>query len=443
MLPKGLILQGLLLVFMGESGLICGCKCGDCVANHLVSSVVVEDDQLKLGGVSSFRNGVRNTSPSKQKVIKTKPRGFDEETISTTMSKVVHADVQMEGHIWALLPEDLLNEIIVRMPPFYVFRLRSVCRRWNSILRDGSFLKFHSQVPSHGPCLLTFWKNSQSPRCWIFSVPLKSWFKIPFSFLPHWTSWLVGSSGGLVCLSGLDGLTFKIVMCNPLTQDWRILPLMHYNNQRQLLMIADRKDKSFKVIAASDINGDRTLPTEVYDSKTNTWSLRGVMPAVNLCSSKMAFCDSRLYLETLSPLGLMVYQLEKGSWEHIPAKFPRSLLDDYLVAGTQKRLFLVGRMGLYSTFQNIKIWELDHAKTLWIEVGRMPHKYFRTLLKLSVERFECFGQDNLICFTSWNQGKGLLFDVDKKVWSWIYGCALQSCNSQVCFYEPRFDSCIY
>ena len=52
-----------------------------------------------------------------------------------------------------------------------------------------------------------------------------------------------------------------------------------------------------------------------------------MMPATNLCSSKMAFYDSRLYLDTLSPLGLMMYIVDAGRWEHIPAKFPRSLLD--------------------------------------------------------------------------------------------------------------------
>lgn len=387
------------------------------------------------------RSGSRNTSPSRQKAIKTKPRGLDEETVAT-ISKAVHPDIQMEDNIWAKLPEDLLNEILARVPPFMLFRLRCVCKHWNSILQDNSFLKFHSQVPSHGPCLLTFWKSSPSPQSSVFSLPLKTWYRIPFTFLPPWAFWLVGSSGGLVCFSGLDGLTFKILVCNPLTQTWRTLPSMHYNQQRQLNMIVDRMDRSFKVIAASDIYGDRTLPTEVYDSKLDRWSLHQIMPAGNLCSSKMAFCNSRLYLETLSPLGLMMYQLDTGYWEHIPAKFPRSLLDGYLVAGTQKRLFLVGRM-LYSTLQSMKIWELDHVKIVWVEITRMPPKYFRALLRLSAERFECFGQDNLICFTSWNRGKGILYDVDKKVWSWVTGCGLQSYNSQVCFYEPRFDASIY
>ncbi|CAN0870279.1 F-box/kelch-repeat protein At5g15710 [Linum grandiflorum] len=390
------------------------------------------------------RVGSRNTSPLKQKVVKTKPRGLDEETATATFGKAVYCDVQMEDNIWAMLPEDLLNEILARVPPFMIFRLRSVCKRWNSILQDLSFLKFHSQVPSHGPCLLAFWKNSQTPQCSVLSLPLKTWYRIPFAFLPQWAVWLVGSSRGLVCFSGLDGLIFKTLVCNPLTQTWRTLPSMHHNQQRQLILVVDRSDRSFKVIATSDVYGDKSLPTEVYDSKIDRWVVHQIMPAaVNLCSSKMAYCDSRLYLETLSPLGLMTYKVDTGYWEHIPAKFPRSLLDGYLVAGTQKRLFLVGRIGLYSTLQSMRIWELDHAKNLWLEISRMPPKYFRTLLRLSADRFECFGQDNLICFTTRNQGKGLLYDVDKKVLSWIGGCPLESYNSQVCFYEPRFDASIY
>lgn len=384
------------------------------------------------------RLGSRNTSPSKQKVIKTKPRGLDEESLSTFV-KVSPPDIQMEDNIWAMLPEDLLNEILARIPPFMIFRLRSVCKRWNSILQDNSFLRFHSQLPSHGPCLLTFWKNLQIPQCSVFSLPLKQWFKIPFTFLPPWAHWLVGSSCGLLCFSGLDGLNFKILVCNPLTQAWRTLPSMHHQQQRQLIMVVDRIGKSFKVIATSDIFGDKSLPTEVYDSKLDKWSLHQTMPAVNLCSSKMAFCESRLFIETLSPLGLMMYQIDMGRWELIPAKFPRSLLDGYLVSGTNKHLFLVGRIGLYSTLQSMRIWELDHTRYVWVEVSRMPPRYFRALLRLSAERFECFGQDNLICFTSWTQGKSLLYDVEKKVWSWVAGCALQSYNSQVCFYEPRFD----
>lgn len=387
--------------------------------------------------------GPRTTSPSRQKTIKTKPRGLDEETnVLTTANKILISEIQLDESVWAHLPDDLQIEILARVPPFLLFRLRPVCKRWNSILNDSGFISTHSRVPVHGPCLLTFWRNPSSQLS-ILSMPLKTWFKIPFGFLPDWVFWLVGSSGGLVCFTGFDGLTFKTLICNPLTQTWQVLPSMHHNQQRQLILVKSKSGTDYKVIAASEISGDsKTIPTEVYDSRTSTWSLHDTMPAVSLCSSKMAFCDSRLYLETLNPIGLMVYQVDTGRWDYIPVKFPRSLLDGYLVSGAKKRLFLVGRVGIYSTLQSMRVWELDHGKSIWTEITRMPPRYFRSLLRLSAERFECFGQDNLIFFTSWNQGKGLLYDVEKKSWTWIMGPAVQLCNSQVCFYEPRFDTLV-
>ncbi|KAF8769204.1 hypothetical protein HU200_006707 [Digitaria exilis] len=432
---------------------------------------------MDAAAVMAPPRGARPTSPSRppKAIRSTKPRGLDEDTaappafpnkgkppssaaaaagigVGASASPLHHHSdvVPMDAAVWAGLPDDLLLEVLARVPPFLLFRLRPVARRWEAILRDPAFLAAHAAVPSHGPCLLTFSRagiggGSQThspPHCSVLSVPLRARYRLPFAFLPPWDLWLVGSSGGLVCFSGFDGAAFRTIVCNPLTQAWRVLPDMHYNQQRQLVLTVDKTRRSFKLIAAGDVYGDKTLPTEVYDSKENKWLVHQMMPAVNLCSSKMAFCDSRLYLETLSPLGLMMYRVDAGQWEHIPAKFPRSLLDGYLVAGARTRLFLVGRIGLYSTIHSMRIWELDHGRTVWVEVSRMPPRYFRALLRFSAERFECFGQDNLICFTSWNQGKGLLYDVDKKAWSWIAACANQLCNSQVRFYEPRFDTSI-
>ncbi|XP_020168068.1 F-box/kelch-repeat protein At5g15710 [Aegilops tauschii subsp. strangulata] len=397
-------------------------------------------------GARAAAAAARPTSPSRPR---TRPRGLDEETCAATpapsAAAAPPADVPMDADVWAALPDDLLLEVLARVPPFLLPRLRAVSRRWAAAVPRGpAFLAAHAAAPSHGPCVLAFARGGPAPaHCAALSLPLRARYRLPLAFLPAWDLWLVGSSGGLVCFSGFDASSvFRTIVCNPLTQAWRVLPEMHHNQQRQLVLAVDRKLRSFKVIATSDVYGE-TLPTEVYDSKADRWSVHQMMPAENLCSSKMAFCDSRLYLETLSPLGLMMYRVDAGKWEHIPAKFPRSLLDGYLVAGARKRLFLVGRIGLYSTLQSMRIWELDHGRTVWVEISRMPPKYFRALLRLSAERFECFGQDNLICFTSWNQGRGLLYDVDKKAWSWIAGCASQLCNTQFCFYEPRFDTSIY
>eukprot|EP00252_Welwitschia_mirabilis_P025686 TRINITY_DN8146_c0_g1_i1.p1 TRINITY_DN8146_c0_g1~~TRINITY_DN8146_c0_g1_i1.p1 ORF type:complete len:430 (-),score=41.80 TRINITY_DN8146_c0_g1_i1:203-1492(-) len=396
-----------------------------------------EETQRQSVRLTLSRSG--SYSPVRHKAIKTRPRGFDEETIHSGNSRLHQMDVQMDSSIWQHLPEDLIILILSRVCPFYLFRLRSVCKRWNSILQDSSFLEYHSQSPTNGPCLLTFTRNSQSPQGSVFRLPSRTWHKLPLGFLPDWTSSLVGTSGGLVCFSGWDGHIFKILVCNPLTQQWRTLPPMRYSQQRQLLMVADRQNKTFKVVAANDISGTRSLPTEIYDSKQNSWSIHQSLPAVNLGSSKMVFCNSKIYLETLSPLGLIVFRMDVGQWEQIHFKFPRSLLEGYLVPGARSRLFLVGRIRLYTTNQRVRIWEMDHVKSTWVEIGKMPKRIF-TSLRLFGEQFECTGQDNLICFIS--GGKGLIYDADRKTWSLISGCARHSLRSQMTFYEPRLDSSI-
>ena len=46
-----------------------------------------------------------------------------------TLAKPIQPDVLMEDNIRAMLPEDLLNEILARVPPLMIFWLRSVCTR--------------------------------------------------------------------------------------------------------------------------------------------------------------------------------------------------------------------------------------------------------------------------------------------------------------------------
>jgi hypothetical protein len=145
----------------------------------------------------------------------------------------------MDARVWAGLPDDLLLEVLARVAPFLLFRLRPVSRRWAAILHDPAFLAAHAAAPSHGPCLLTFSRGGgaahSSPQCSsVLSLPLHARYKLPLSFLPAWDLWLVGSSGGHLCFSGLEGATFRTVVCNPLTQAWRVLPDMHYKRYLRL-----------------------------------------------------------------------------------------------------------------------------------------------------------------------------------------------------------------
>lgn len=81
-------------------------------------------------------------SPTQQKLfrrLKTKPRGFEEEVLAST-GCTSPKEVVLEGSVWGDLPEELVDRVLAWLPPVCLFRLRGVCRKWNSVLNECGFL---------------------------------------------------------------------------------------------------------------------------------------------------------------------------------------------------------------------------------------------------------------------------------------------------------------
>ncbi|KAH7415648.1 hypothetical protein KP509_14G055500 [Ceratopteris richardii] len=278
------------------------------------------------------------------------------------------------------------------------------------------------------------------------------WHSLPSICTPKKAHTLIASAGGLLCFSALEGRHDELFICNPLRRECKQLPDMHHKRQLGFVnMFMDAKSRSYRIVAAGDYSylggTSRALPTEVYDSKSNSWTIYNSMPIGNLHSSKSAFCNGRLYCLTSSPCGLVAFDMDRGSWESIPVRMPRSLLDAFLVAGEYGHLLLVGRVGLYSVHQSMRIWELNLQKLDWDEVGKMPHSLFKSLLKSSAESFQCFGHGNFICFSAQKQQKWLVYDSFKRFWQWFGGCPLLPVppgkRLRGIFYEPRLDAVVH
>jgi len=91
-----------------------------CVSNN---GLLFEEESQKQTPLSPFGNSTNNSS--RQKVLKTKPRGFDEETVAS-FSRCLQLDIQMEERIWGHLTEDLISEVLARVPPFFSLQTK-VC----------------------------------------------------------------------------------------------------------------------------------------------------------------------------------------------------------------------------------------------------------------------------------------------------------------------------
>lgn len=277
---------------------------------------------------------------------------------------------------------------------------------------------------------------------------MSAWHSIPLTFIPRKAHSLIASAGGLLCFTGLEGRHDELFVCNPLRKEWKLLPDMHHSRQLGFVnMFVDQKARCYRIITAGDcsyVSSNRVMPTEVYDSKSGRWAVYDSMPVGNLHSMKSAFCNGRLYCLTLSPCGLVAFDIDRGVWDSIPVRMPRSLLDAFLVAGDSGCLLLVGRVGLYSVHQSMRIWELDLRMMDWMEIGRMPHMMFKALLKSSAESFQCFGHGKYICFSAQKQQRWLMYDSSRKVWHWFGGTPLLSSSSSKrikgFFFEPRLDA---
>ncbi|KAK1644369.1 hypothetical protein QYE76_062174 [Lolium multiflorum] len=101
----------------------------------------------------------------------------------------------------SVLPQDLLYEILVRIPAKPLCRLRAVCRSWRSLLSDSSFVTAHNTL--HGPLVASFkWEPSgihildrsgNTVRHIRFETGLRSY------------SWIVACSNlDVICRLGVD-----------------------------------------------------------------------------------------------------------------------------------------------------------------------------------------------------------------------------------------------
>ncbi|XP_026384011.1 F-box protein CPR1-like [Papaver somniferum] len=58
-----------------------------------------------------------------------------------------------------LIPKEILNEILLRLPPNSVTTCRCICKQWNALLSNPSFLKSHLAVENQNPSFILVTRN--------------------------------------------------------------------------------------------------------------------------------------------------------------------------------------------------------------------------------------------------------------------------------------------
>ncbi|XP_028798012.1 F-box protein At3g07870-like [Neltuma alba] len=129
------------------------------------------------------------------------------------------------------LPEEIILNILKRLPVESLIRFQCVCKHWNNLIKSPSFIADHLQQSSHqNPSLLLDCNNSCSPLRW--RLRLLDWGmqvrlvqKAPLvdSF---WGASIIGSCNGLVCVQihQHDKSPPSLSLWNPATTAVRHVP---------------------------------------------------------------------------------------------------------------------------------------------------------------------------------------------------------------------------
>ncbi|XP_074276486.1 SKP1-interacting partner 15-like [Silene latifolia] len=345
------------------------------------------------------------------------------------------------------LPPDTLHLIFLSIPLRQIIICRSVSKPFHQLLTSPSFLSLlssHSSLPllafrpphhrhlrhryslsSHGPTISSLLA---------FDPSADRWLRFDLSFLPFSSMSPVTSTLGLLYLwansPNLPETSKSLVVCNPLTRSYRILPQLGsaWSKHGSVLSGSGNRIAVLTELATLYFNGSGSGLKNWMKFSSNLPS-KPRSPVI-VANSLYALCDvgspwrsvwklftCNLPILEVNTASLGWSKLEKDEWGDVfdILKRPR------LVKGVENKVLMVG--GLKSSFSlnaacsTILILRLDLETLEWYEAGRMPVDMYKCFQESS--KFKVFGSGDKVCFSAKRVGKLALWDCGE--WRWIDG----------------------
>jgi|UniRef100_A0A2N9EKE1 hypothetical protein len=339
------------------------------------------------------------------------------------------------------LPLDTLHQIFSSLPLRQIMICRSVCKLFYQILTSSCFIDLISTGP---PLTLLALRpphhhhnhnrhvSCPSPSLLVFDPDHDEWLRFTLDFLPFRAPHPVASSLGLVYLwadsADSPESNKSLVVCNPLTREFRVLPQLGSAWSRHGSVLVDSANRVMVLteLAALYFSGSGSNQWLKFSSNLPSKPRSPIL----VSESVYALCDVgspwrsqwKLFSCTIGKLKKCESwsRLEKHEWGDVfdILKRPR------LVRGSGKRILMIG--GLKSSFtlnascSTILILRLDLETLEWDEAGRMPMEMFKCFQESS--KFKVFGGGDRLCFSAkrlpslalWDRSRG------KGDWRWIH-----------------------
>ncbi|XP_030935079.1 F-box/kelch-repeat protein At3g23880-like [Quercus lobata] len=189
------------------------------------------------------------------------------------------------------LPEEIVLEILARLPVKSLLRFRCVCKTWYSYITNPNFISTHLLCYNnhdggyviHMPRTVVLMASFHRPHSQICTLAFDrtfetiSEFRIPFTFQSGYHG-LVGSCNGILCFTDfIKSKSKNVYLWNPSIRKFKRLPNTCLN-QTQVLNVAhgfgyDSLNNDYKVVRFSWTRTKWMPPpeVEVYSLSSDSW----------------------------------------------------------------------------------------------------------------------------------------------------------------------------
>ncbi|KAL2921062.1 hypothetical protein RDABS01_012553 [Bienertia sinuspersici] len=293
-----------------------------------------------------------------------------------------------------VFPDEIILQILARLPIKSLFRFRTVCKYWHQLLSDKYFVHLYNEMSVKSSMILVeITEVSESKSRLICVDYLRGVSEFPLDFLKDRVRVRASCNGLLCCSSIPDKGVFYV--CNPMTRELKMLPKsrerpvtrFYPDGEATLVGIAcDLSDNTkFNVVLAGyhrpfGYSPTKTFICMVYNSEINKWRKFVTLQEEHFTQmnrNQVVFVNGMLHWLTVSYSCILVLDLEIDVWRKI-------YLPDEMSYGSGNRMYLLESDGCLSVVQIseawMDIWVMEnYEKQEWRMVDRVSLRCIRGL----------------------------------------------------------------
>ncbi|KAK4265931.1 hypothetical protein QN277_026918 [Acacia crassicarpa] len=293
-----------------------------------------------------------------------------------------------------VFPEEVVIQILARLPIKSLFRSKTVCKLWNRLSSDKYFIQLYNEISSKNPMILLDISDASESKSSLICVDkLRGGSELSLSFLNDRVK-VRASCCGLLCCSSIPDKGVYYV-CNPMTREFKLLPKsrerpvtrFYPDGEATLVGLAcDLTCQKFKVVLAGyhrtfGHRSDGSFICLVFESELNKW--RKFISYQDdhfshMNKNQVVFVNNALHWLTVNSAYILVLDLSCDIWRKMQLPYD-------VIYGMGHRIYLLEFNGCLSIIQIseawMNIWVLnDYRKEEWSMVDKVSLRCIRGMV---------------------------------------------------------------